>query len=473
MPDTVAQTKEKYFRPFCQELWGKCRNDEESASKLKEFLLEKVKWKTAKPSAEKIDLAMKEADAEKLTALLEPINLWRIKDLHQEHELKTIAPRSSSDQDLREFFGKDYTGILRVSDSNGSCHELNPDQSSKPFAIHSVGKVFTGVLIVEMIAQGIIPEEDLHKIPAQLDEEITNNLPEQVKARLQNVSLHQLMTHTSGLQDYLGNYFNHIEHSLADGQQVQHLKEPQEFLKFVEGSVATFEPGKGEDYSNAGILLAGMVAKHYYNRHRPADDKKPYSVILEELVLRPAGIGKFAATPPQEESLVNPQHTVASHLCGSPAGGYWTTAQEMEKFGKHLSKRWHDDEFRDKLEKYGSEFADTKNKIIKHPGGIPGDKSKGVDEGSTAWFSVDLESGVTVVAASLDGRAELLGDFASAAINSTTKENQKHHEKTMDALDRELGIGRHQHSDEAKQLRQSWASKVSGKRSEPTGERSA
>ena len=44
------------------------------------------------------------------------------------------------------------------------------------------------------------------------------------------------------------------------------------------------------------------------------------------------------------------------------------------------------------------------------------------------------------------------------------------HTEVMDNLDKELGIGDHQDDSGAKEIRESWASAVSGKKSEPTRE---
>ena len=53
----------------------------------------------------------------------------------------------------------------------------------------------------------------------------------------------------------------------------------------------------------------------------------------------------------------NLQDPVAPYLAGSPAGGYWTTAHDLAKFGQWVYKKSTSDPvFRSLIEKYGQEF---------------------------------------------------------------------------------------------------------------------
>ena len=50
-----------------------------------------------------------------------------------------------------------------------------------PYAICSIGKVFTGILALLMVRNGIISENDLNRIPVQLNELVTKALPSAVR----------------------------------------------------------------------------------------------------------------------------------------------------------------------------------------------------------------------------------------------------------------------------------------------------
>ena len=394
-------------------------------------------------------------DSTKLESLLKPLALSHMRNIDSGENLCAIKLEdldiskklSISERGLggdtadilKEFCGDDYSGILQVSDQHGKSYQVSPDVTSQAFALHSITKVFTGILICEMIAKGIISEDDLNTPPMPLDSEVVAKLPPKVQERIGKSTLHQAMTHTSGLQDYLGKYLGDTKQSLESGEGVSKPSKTEDFLQFVEDSVSSFEPGEGRFYSNTGILLAGLSAMNLYNSKVPEGQRKAYDEMLKEAILQPSGIGLFSASIPEGKVIANPDHLEALEICGSPAGGggYWTTVEEMEKFGHHLCERWKDPAFRSAVETYGGEVDDAKSSTIGHSGGIPGDQLRGVEEGSSSWFSVDLDSGITVVAASVDSKAALLGQCVCGAVNDVVKE--KDSVQTADSADVEPG----------------------------------
>lgn len=449
MPSFQDQIKSKYFEPFCQNLWGNFHNTSKDLYKLKDYLVNQTTDWANPLTEETIDDALNADDSEKLKTLLAPLPLVDMQNIDNGERLGAIKLKelglsealsisetgfgdNTSDR-LREFCGDGYPGMLQVSNQHGSRHQVNPDKSSTPFALHSIAKVFTGVLICEMIAEGIISKDDLKNLQLPLDPEVVEKLPPKIQKHIQKTTLHQAMTHTSGLSDYLTEYFSSIKKSLESGGATMQ-NEPEDFLEFVKDPDELnnlFEPGERHFYSNTGILLAGLAAKNLYNRGKSEGEKKTYYEMLQEKVLQPAGIGLFSVSIPEGETITNPRHLEALQLCGNPAAGYWTTAEEMEKFSKHLCERWQDPEFKTAVETYGSEFCDTKTATIGHSGGIPGDKARGIKEGSSSWFSVNLNSGITVVAASTDSNAALLGECICGAVNDAVKEAEQQDTKSQ------------------------------------------
>lgn len=254
---------------------------------------------------------------------------------------------------------------------------ITPDfpenQSHYTFAIHSVGKVFTGILTLIMIRENILSENDLSS-PVQLDENVKQQLPPAVREQLQKVTLYQLMTHKAGLGDYLGNY------CLAISQgHIPSIKQAEDFLPFVEDKA--FPIGEFR-YSNAGILLVGLAIKHAYEKkfHEPID----YHDILQKYIIGKVGMPSFSPWKPQNGKF-NLNDPVAPYIVGSPAGGYWVTAEDLARFGQWIYKKsYADPAFKKLIEQYGQEFYDADRQIIVHAGGIPS---------SMAFFSVSLKTG--------------------------------------------------------------------------------
>lgn len=254
---------------------------------------------------------------------------------------------------------------------------ITPDfpenQSHNTFAIHSIGKVFTGILTLIMIREDVLSEDDLAG-PIQLDEAVISQLSPAVKEQLKHVTLYQLMTHKAGLGDYLGNY------CLAISQgHVPVIKHAEDFLPFVDDK--TFPIGEYR-YSNAGILLVGLAIKHAYEEkiHHSID----YDDILKKYIIDEVGMTSFTPWKPQngQYNLADP---VAPYIVGSPAGGYWMNSEDLAKFGQWIYKKSRSDSaFKKLIQKYGQEFYYTDNQSIVHGGGI---------RSSMAFFSVSLKTG--------------------------------------------------------------------------------
>jgi CubicO group peptidase (beta-lactamase class C family) len=272
-----------------------------------------------------------------------------------------------------------------------------------------------------MIADGDITKEQMDQ-PLELDEETKKLLPAKVREHLSKTTLHQAMTHKAGFTDYLchdGGYMSR----LGKGETLN-PQDPQDFLQFAADEVHDFEPGTKSRYSNTGILLAGLAALHHYNKDRSESEKKTYQELLEEKVLRPAEIESFSVVKP-ENAMFDGRDSVAPKINGSPAGGYWITLQDMQKFGKWLCEKWREPAFKGAVQAFGQEFFNAESQTMQHSGGIPG-TGDGVP-GSTSWFSVNPEKNLVVVAGSKTSGATL-GLGATIAINKELEPQQREKE---------------------------------------------
>jgi len=247
---------------------------------------------------------------------------------------------------------------------------LSPDfagHKSSCFSMHSVGKVFTQMLVFKMIRKGILTEADLNKSP-KLDESVKKLLSLEVKERLEKVTLHQLMTHQAGLGDYLGGYFKAIESG-----NIPEMKSAENFLQFADSDVSVI--GKHR-YSNVGLLLVGLAVQHAYGAS--------YNAILQKEIIDIVGMPTFTPWRP-DNAKVNSADPIAPHLVGSPAGGYWVTADDLAKFGQWIYKQVQaDPELETLMKKYGQEFYSAEHRTVSHSGSIPS---------SNAFLSVSLATG--------------------------------------------------------------------------------
>ena len=109
-----------------------------------------------------------------------------------------------------------------------------PNQVDTKFMIASVTKQFTAMLIMQLVAENKL---DLHK-------PIITYLPEYPKKNGEKITIHQLLTHSSGI---------------VDGRYDEKKFRPKEMVNQFAETPLEFKPGKRFSYSNSGYTLLGYI----------------------------------------------------------------------------------------------------------------------------------------------------------------------------------------------------------------------
>lgn len=185
------------------------------------------------------------------------------------------------------------------------------------YRVGSVSKLFTDMTVMQLVEAGEV----------ELDTPVTDYLPEFSPRNPFGVpiTLRQLMSHRAGLvrEPPLGNYFEDTEPTLT--ATVASLNDTE----------LVHAPGERTKYSNAGIAVVGLVLERLSG--------KPFVQVLEEEVLRPAGMSRSAFFP-REDLLPDlagaymwtydgrefPAPTF--QLGMSPAGSLYSTVTDMGRF---------------------------------------------------------------------------------------------------------------------------------------------
>ena len=140
----------------------------------------------------------------------------------------------------------------------------DPVQTDTIFQVASITKQFTASLILKLVERG-----DL-----SIDTDIRSILPELVE-RNRVVTVEHLLTHTSGLPNYL-------EASFDPHEPVTHA----DVFEALNDLATRFAPGTRYEYNNSGYYLLGVIIE----RVRGID----YAVLLEQELLNPLGLVETA-----------------------------------------------------------------------------------------------------------------------------------------------------------------------------------
>jgi CubicO group peptidase (beta-lactamase class C family) len=136
-----------------------------------------------------------------------------------------------------------------------------PNQSNTKHRLASITKQFTAMLIMQLTEQGEL----------NVDIPITTYLPDYPKSTGNIITIHHLLTHTSGIPNFLSfPIFNDIS---------KKKNTPEEIVSVFKDSTLQFTPGEKFNYSNSGYTLLGLIIENVTG--------KTFEQNLHELIFTP------------------------------------------------------------------------------------------------------------------------------------------------------------------------------------------
>lgn len=239
------------------------------------------------------------------------------------------------------------------------------------FNLGSMNKMFTSTAIMQLAEKGKLSLED--PISKYVDE---SWLPKSITDK---VTVHHLLTHTSGL----GSYFND---TYWNGSR-ELYRSVEDFKPLVKGETLQFEPGERFGYSNTGMLLLGVVIQSVTGQD--------YFDYIRENIYRPAGMinsDSYEMDFPVENLAIgyipapdSPwkwENNLYKHVIkGGPAGGGFSTVEDLFRFaqalqgGKLISRSSLEKMWTPHTGRYGYGFSvenGPSGKVVGHSGGFPG-----------------------------------------------------------------------------------------------------
>lgn len=192
-------------------------------------------------------------------------------------------------------------------------HTLNTE-----FKTESVGKMFTATAVLQLVERGQL----------RLDQTIKELLPDLKVANADKITVHQLLTHTSGLQSP----WDHPKWQFKKRYSDAELK------KIIEEVTPAFDtPGKEMFYSNSGYWILGWIVEKVSGQ--------PFDRYFQQHLFTPLGMTHtrhLGDTVMPEKTGAQPyrvlnskRYIVMSETVGpmsSPAGGWISTAGDLHRF---------------------------------------------------------------------------------------------------------------------------------------------
>ena len=244
------------------------------------------------------------------------------------------------------------------------------------FNLGSMNKMFTAVAIAQLAQAGKL----------SFDDTVRKHLPDYPNKEVAaKVTIHQLLTHTSGL----GSYWN----ARFDARKAG-IRTVSDYLSLFADEPFTGEPGKRFQYSNSGYIVLGAIVEKVSG--------ESYYDYVREHIYRPAGMlhtdafemnadtpnlamGYTTEGAGEGHPGTRRENTQTRPNRGGPAGGGYSTVEDLLKF--HIALRDHkllNEKYTDLVTsgkvsmgeaKYAYGFGDevvNGKRVLGHNGGAPG-----------------------------------------------------------------------------------------------------
>jgi D-alanyl-D-alanine carboxypeptidase len=201
-----------------------------------------------------------------------------------------------------------------------------PNRIDTKFNLGSMNKMFTAVAILQLVEKGKLT----------LDGRIIEYVPDYANKDVANkVTLHHLLTHTSGLGDYFTAEFKRMSKD--------RFKDVSDYLPLFVEVPLQFELGTQFSYSNAGFMVLGLIIERVTGQS--------YFDYVRKNIYEPCGI---VNTDAYEVDYVVPnlamgytregtrsdgtlKNNLFTHVVkGGPAGGGYSTVQDLLNFSNAL-----------------------------------------------------------------------------------------------------------------------------------------
>jgi len=248
-----------------------------------------------------------------------------------------------------------------------------PNKPDTKFRIGSITKQFVAMQIMQLVEEGKI----------KLDGKLVDYLPEYRDDTGEKITIHHLLTHTSGIPSYTG----------LPGFWTDSTRNPYEIdymVKNFHSGDLEFEPGSSYNYNNTGYFLLAVIIEKVTG--------KSFKENLQERILTPANM-KNSGLDRNKEIIENKANGYLKQLTGymnEPyfymlnafgAGDMYSTVEDLYLWDqalyseKLLSKKYKDIMFTPFLNNYAygwrvykvalDESTDSAG-VITHSGGING-----------------------------------------------------------------------------------------------------
>ncbi|MFD1772312.1 serine hydrolase domain-containing protein [Paenibacillus rhizophilus] len=156
-----------------------------------------------------------------------------------------------------------------------------PNKACTSFGTASGGKLFTAISICQLAEQGKL------KLDGRIGDYL--NLKEEFPHFSTEITIHHLLTHSSGISDYFDEEVMDDFEQLWEEHPMYRLRTPRDFVPLIRELPMKFTPGGRFHYNNAGYIVLGLILEQAAGM--------PFADYVESRILQPCGMTKSGYFP--------------------------------------------------------------------------------------------------------------------------------------------------------------------------------
>lgn len=199
------------------------------------------------------------------------------------------------------------------------------------FGIASGAKIFTAVAITKLVEQGRLGFQS----------KLTDCLSIAFPHFHQDVTIHHLLTHTSGIPDYFDEEEMDDFEELWQTLPMYRVRSGEDFLPLFQDKKMMFQPGERFHYNNAAFIVLGLVVEELAG--------EPFTSFVQKHIFDSAGMteaGYFAFNKlPGNTAIgyIKEEEEYRSNIYALPVrggadGGVYVSASDMARFWDALTQ---------------------------------------------------------------------------------------------------------------------------------------
>lgn len=239
---------------------------------------------------------------------------------------------------------EDFSGVVSATGVDGVIYqqaigfrnkaEKLPNETTTAFGIASGTKLFTGLAVCKLIDSGKLSLED----------KLGDILPQDLGQINPNITMYQLLTHTSGVGDYIDEDAEDFEVALAalyKKYPAQNWLNMDYYLQMSTSLPPKFAPGERYGYSNTGFVLLGLVIE--------AVSGQSFQQFVADEIITPCGLthtGFYRSDALPDNTAIGYMqdedsgewHTNVADIpiLGGSDGGIYSCAADMDKLWRAI-----------------------------------------------------------------------------------------------------------------------------------------